>query len=176
MTPLRARYSRIERLVEGILLAAQIRGAPVPVERLARNAGVEIRKGDLGNVSGLLVRLGHAATIGVNDKHPRVRQRFTVAHEYAHFVLHDGIGSHFDRDYRVNFRSAESTQATNVEEIEANYFAACLLMPKTFLDSDDAISYLDSDEGVAELAKRYNVSRHAMSLRLGNLYRDHLPY
>lgn len=176
MTPMRARYGKIERLVDGILKSAGIGEAPVPVEKLVRNAGVEIRKGDLGEVSGLLVRSGHGATIGVNEKHSRGRKRFTIAHEYAHFALHDGIASHFDKDYRLNFRSAESAQATNVVEIEANYFAACLLMPKMFLDKDDAVSSLDSDEGVAALARKYDVSRHAMSLRLSNLYRAHLPY
>lgn len=176
MKPLRRRYAKIERLVDSILAAAKIDEPPVPVERIVRSIGVAVRRGALGEVSGLLVRVGSSATIGVNVAHAKVRQRFTIAHEYGHFVLHDGMASHFDNDFRINFRSVESSQATNVEEIEANYFAACLLMPKSFLDRDDALSCLDDDDGVAALAKKYNVSRHAMSLRLGNAYKNHLPF
>jgi Zn-dependent peptidase ImmA (M78 family) len=131
---------------------------------------VNLKFGDLGEVSGLLVRTRNSATIGVNDRHATTRQRFTIAHEFAHFLLHAGISAHYDRDYRVNYRSAESSQATNIEEIEANFFAASILMPKKFLDADEAVLALDNDMEVHRLAERYDVSRHAMSLRLANLY------
>jgi len=122
------------------------------------------------------VRSDSIATIGANINHPPVRQRFTIAHELGHYLLHLGLSSHFDRDYRVNYRSAESSEATNVEEIEANFFAASLLMPRQFLEVDDAVKALDSDASVEKLAKRYAVSRHAMSLRLANVYRVHSPF
>jgi Zn-dependent peptidase ImmA (M78 family) len=149
---------------------------PVSVDRIARKAGVEVKFGELGEVSGLLLRANGNATIGVNVSHAPVRRRFTIAHELGHFLLHDGISSHYDRDYKVNFRSAESSQATNTQEVEANFFAASLLMPRKFLDADDAVDQLDSDIGVARLAERYKVSRHAMSLRLVNLYEKHRPF
>lgn len=170
MRPLRARYSRIERFVETILMEHKIVKPSVPIEKLAKKSQVNLKFGDLGDVSGLLVRTGNSATIGINDQHPPTRQRFTIAHEYAHFLLHAGISAHCDRDYRVNYRSAESSQATNIEEIEANFFAASILMPRTFLDADEAVLALDNDREVYRLAKRYDVSRHAMSLRLVNLY------
>jgi hypothetical protein len=43
-------------------------------------------------------------------------------------------------------------------------------MPRKFLDADEAVLALDNDIEVQRLAKRYDVSRHAMSLRLANLY------
>jgi Zn-dependent peptidase ImmA (M78 family) len=76
----------------------------------------------------------------------------------------------------VNFRSSESSQATNVEEIEANYFAASILMPKHLLDSLSAEEALDNDALLASLAKQFRVSRLAMSLRLANLYQDSTPF
>jgi Zn-dependent peptidase ImmA (M78 family) len=135
-----------------------------------------VKSGDLGEVSGLLARSVAKTTIGVNSTHPRTRQRFTVAHEFAHFILHDGITSHVDREYRVNFRSAESSQGTDIEEIEANFFAATILMPREFLDRDEARRALDSDELVQELAAKYKVSGHAMSLRLANVYKFERPF
>lgn len=176
MTPLRARYVKIERLVASLLEEHHIIKPAVPIEKLVKKSGIAVKYGKLDDVSGLLVREGDAATIGVNVDHPEVRQRFTIAHEFGHYLLHAGISAHFDRDYRVNYRSAESSQATDVEEIEANFFAASILMPKPFLDDDDAVMALDSDSEVARFAIRYNVSRHAMSLRLANVYGKHRPF
>jgi Zn-dependent peptidase ImmA (M78 family) len=176
MKPLRARYAKIERLVDSLLEEHHISRPAVPIEKLVKKLGIDVKEGDLGDVSGLLVRTGVRATIGVNSKHLEVRRRFTIAHEFAHYMLHTGISAHYDRDYRVNYRSAESSEATNVEEIEANFFAASILMPKPFLDRDDALQALDSDREVAKLATRYNVSRHAMSLRLANVYKAYSPF
>src|SRR5688572_20279528 len=103
MTPLRARYSKIERLVASLLTQFEIVEAPVPIERLVKKSGIGIKYGDLGDVSGLLVRDSAHTTIGVNSNHPKMRQRFTIAHEFGHCLLHTGISSHYDRDYRVNY-------------------------------------------------------------------------
>lgn len=176
MKPLRIRYARIERVVSKLLESFRVTEPPVPIDRIVRGSGVVVQSGDLGEVSGLLARSADKTTIGVNSKHPRTRQRFTVAHEFGHLILHDGMVSHFDKEYRVNFRSAESSQGTNVEEMEANYFAATILMPKEFLDRDEASRALDSDELVQELAARYKVSGHAMSLRLAKLYNRERPF
>jgi len=176
MRPLRARYLRIERFVDQLLQGHGVIKAPVPVEKIAKKAGVKLQYGDLGEVSGLLVRSDDSAIIGINLNHPPARKRFTIAHELGHYFLHEGISAHYDRDYKLNYRSAESSQATNVEEIEANFFAASLLMPREFLAADKAIDHLDNDAGVARLAERYKVSRHALSLRLVNLYEEHRPF
>lgn len=176
MNLLRARYSKITKMVDMLLDQTSSIGPPVRVERIVRDFGVEVREGALGDVSGLLVRSGNSAIIGVNSSQHRVRRRFTIAHEFGHFLLHEGISHHVDHSYRVNFRSEESSMATNVEEIEANFFAACLLMPKKFLDMDRAVEALDSDSMVRQLAKNYDVSQHAMSLRLANLYEHYTPF
>lgn len=176
MTPRRARYAKIERMVESLLRQSGELAPPVHIERIVRRCGLEIRSGDLKDVSGLIVRSAGTAIIGVNSTQSRVRQRFTIAHEFGHYLLHEGLTHHVDKDYRVNFRSDESSRATNVDEIEANFFAASILMPREFLDRDNAIDAIDSDVRVAELAKLYDVSRHAMSLRLVNIYEIYTPF
>jgi Zn-dependent peptidase ImmA (M78 family) len=172
----RARYSKIETMVDGLLDQHHQSGPPVRIEKIAKELGVEIRAGDLGDVSGLLVRSGEGAIIGVNSTQGRQRQRFTIAHELGHFLLHEGLINHVDRNYRINYRSAESSMATNVDEIEANFFAASILMPKQFLNNLDAVEALDDDAQVQELARLFDVSRHAMSLRLANLYEQYAPF
>jgi len=173
---LRARYSKIEGMTELLLTQHRQVRPPVRVENIVRGLGLEVRAGDLKDVSGLLVRTGDTAVIGVNSTQSRVRQRFTIAHELGHFLLHEGIQHHVDHNYRVNFRSEVSSSATSVDEIEANFFAASLLMPRHFLDAVNAVDAMDDDARVAELARAFDVSRHAMSLRLVNVYQHHSPY
>ena len=91
-------------------------------------------------------------------------------------MLHEGVTSHSDKDFRVNYRDDVSSQASNVEEMEANYFAASLLMPKLFLDRLNAENAVDSNERVTALAKTFRVSPHAMSLRLTNVYERYRPF
>lgn len=176
MTFRRARYSKIDAMVSRLLAQHDQTRPPVRIERIARELCVELRSGDLGDVSGVLVRQGESAIIGTNSTQSAQRQRFTIAHELGHFLLHEGITNHVDRSYRVNYRSAESSEATNVEEIEANYFAASILMPKHMLDALNAEEALDNDSMVGDLAKQFHVSRLAMSLRLANLYEEATPF
>lgn len=176
MTFRRARYSKIDAMVLALLAQHEQTQPPVRIERIAKELGLELRSGDLDDVSGVLVRQGNSAIIATNSTQSVQRQRFTIAHELGHFLLHEGITNHVDRSYRVNFRSAESSQATNVEEIEANYFAASILMPKPMLDERSAEEALDNDTMVADLAREFRVSRLAMSLRLANLYEEAIPF
>jgi Zn-dependent peptidase ImmA (M78 family) len=176
MTFRRARYSKIDAMVLALLAQHEQTQPPVRIERIAKSLGLELRSGDLDDVSGVLVRKGSSAIIATNSTQNVQRQRFTIAHELGHFLLHEGIINHVDRSFRVNFRSAESSQATNVEEIEANHFAAAILMPKHMLDARSADEALDNDAMVADLARDFRVSRLAMSLRLANLYEESIPF
>ena len=74
-------------------------------------------------------------------------------------------------NFRINLRSPESSTAEDIEEIEANAFAASLLMPEDFLKEDLANFVLDIDDPqqVQRLARRYEVSAQAMTIRLMNL-------
>jgi len=107
----------------------------------------------------------------VNQSQAQSRQRFTIAHELGHALLHEGEELHVDKDFRINFRDVVSSLATNVEEIESNTFAAWLLMPSRLLIRQIRSEHLDIDDGeeVEKLAGRYQVSAQAMTYRLANL-------
>ena len=75
------------------------------------------------DVSGMLVRDNESIVIGVNESHSPSRQRFTIAHELGHLVMHRGRPLVVD-SARVNMRDSRSSMATDLEEIEANSFAA----------------------------------------------------
>lgn len=150
---------------------------PIPVERIALHLGLEVERAALGdNVSGLLVVQDGRGMIGVSANQPLVRQRFTIAHEIGHFVLHKDvmpvfIDTQFLRPILAAFRNAASSTGEDAREREANAFAAALLMPAEMVHRAIATLGVDiaDEEAIEELAKRFNVSRQAMTFRLANL-------
>jgi Zn-dependent peptidase ImmA (M78 family) len=145
---------------------------PVDLEAIAHTLGVEIRPYDLKpDVSGILYRDGDRRVVVVNQGHTRERQRFTIAHELGHLLLHKGQPVHVDEGFRVNLRDRRSATAEDVEEIEANAFAADLLMPAKWLRIDIEQEFIDlaDDTAMRMLAARYGVSPQAMAYRLATL-------
>jgi Zn-dependent peptidase ImmA (M78 family) len=159
-----------------LLAKARLTEPPVPVEQLARAAGAVIsyQPFDAEDISGLLYRAaGSTPVIGVNSTNPKVRQRFTIAHELGHLTLHQGHDLILERLVRLNFRDATSSTASDSEEIEANTFAAELLMPEDLLRRSLTVLLqgrpLGDLEVVRRLARRFEVSRPAMEYRLTSL-------
>lgn len=164
-----------EKTARQLLEQHGITKAPIPVEDVAQRAGTQVRyrKFD-GSISGLLLRTDEGTVVGVHAQHARTRQRFTIAHELGHYLLHDGrpaIVEHLHRSARVNFRDGTSALATDREEIEANQFAAALLMPADIVDEEFAqlLGRHSEERIVALLARRFEVSTQAMRFRLMNL-------
>ena len=128
------------------------------------------------DLSGFLFRDAKTkkAIIGVNATHHRNRQRFTIAHELGHYLLHAGEPVHVDKAnvaYRINRRDEQSASGQDDSEREANLFAAELLMPARFLEKDVAAKGIDllDDTAVNELANKYGVSAQALTFRLMNI-------
>lgn len=145
--------------------------SPVPAEVIARGLGAQITyEAFEGEISGMLLRDQETLVIGVNSRHAPTRQRFTVAHEIGHILIHEGRPVFIDRFVRVNFRDGES----GPEEIEANAFAAELLMPHTLIYAAADRVLLRHPEYTPEelvrvLARQFEVSPAAMQYRLINL-------
>lgn len=161
----------VERIAEQILEKAGVNTAPVPVEQVASRLDIKIQRADLGeDCSGVLVRNGNRAIIGVNKRHHSNRQRFSIAHEIAHFVLHRG-DTYVDTRYRVHFRDLESGSGTKREEMEANAFAAALLMPAAWVKDafEEQTFDLAEDDVLKMLAEKFEVSTQAMTYRLMKL-------
>ena len=80
-------------------------------------------------------------------------------------------GIHVDRSFPARRRNERSAQAIDPDEIEANAFAAELLMPATMLEDDLLELSLDyeDDELFKRLADNYLVSLQAIIFRLTNL-------
>ncbi len=168
-----ARFSLARRKARDLLRMAKVRRAPIPVEQLARLVRARIHYEPFdGQVSGMVHRkTDGVATIGVNSAHSISRQRFTIAHELGHLVLHEDERLHVDEKAPIGFRNEESSLATKDAEIEANQFAAELLMPAELLAKEIASlpENMEAEDAVHELADRFQVSEQAMTLRLSRL-------
>jgi Zn-dependent peptidase ImmA (M78 family) len=147
---------------------------PVPVEHIAVSHNIQVvRSAGEWSESGFLLRDEQRVIIGVNSRNAPKRQRFTIAHELGHWLLHKGKPLIVDQSVMINKRDDVSSQATDLEEIEANQFAAELLMPQRFI-ADAASHHLETgiasrEELIAALARDFDVSNDAMGWRLINL-------
>jgi Zn-dependent peptidase ImmA (M78 family) len=166
------RRKHIRNLVEQLLEAHGIEVAPVPIEEVAPSLGIRVQYEPAEDeLSGFLLRdlSRQKAIIGVNDRHSKNRQRFTIAHELGHYLLHEQEKLHVDRRFQIQLRDGNSSKGESEEEKEANLFAAELLMPVNFIRQDLAeVEGLDleDDATVSALAEKYGVSTQAMTFRL----------
>ena len=175
---MRIRRKLIRQKVAELLQNASVAAPPVPVDRIAKQLSLEVRLApDQEGMSGFLFTdpVTGKVVIGVNNGHHPNRRRFTIAHEIGHFLLHGSEEVHVDKttNFQITLRSERSGAGEEPVEIEANSFAAELLMPQHLMERDfakkkQALDFGD-DSVIQDLAKRYKVSVSAMIFRLANL-------
>jgi len=165
------KVSEIRQKAQKVLSDNAVTNAPVDVYKLIENEGISILDEKMeDDHSGFLLAEEGKATIGINTSHHSKRKRFTAAHELGHYFLHaqgkDGL--FIDKKEKAFKRSTVSSTGEDAVEIEANRFAAEILMPKIFIEEivgDDEIT----DLYIIDLAIQFQVSEQAMTLRLVNL-------
>ncbi|MBL4732584.1 MAG: ImmA/IrrE family metallo-endopeptidase [Rhizobiaceae bacterium] len=158
-------WSRIEaterRIVESYLV-----DVPIKLGAVARELGISVKLSTLNpGESGMISREGGAYVIKINRYESRERQRFTLAHEIAHFLLHRDIIDASENGIvdNVLYRSGASEQV----EYEANRLAADLVMPKNLITPRlHQIGMPISEEVIEYLANTFQVSKAAMEIRL----------
>lgn len=163
----------INAKVNSILNTLPDRKLPIKIEEIAKSRGLKVVPYPLGDdVSGLLSIEDGLGTIGYNQTEPKVRRRFTIAHELGHYELHRDK-SHLFVDKQFIYRSENSgNNPINISmEQEANYFASAILIPSDLLRIEIKNVDLDlgSEEAIKELAKKFEVSTTAMSVRISSL-------
>lgn len=145
---------REKEKAESIISKLNISSPPIPIEKVAELFSLKVINYSKfpNSVSGAIIKKEGFNVIGVNSNHPRVRQRFSIAHELGHYIMgHDN----------TEFIDETFDKPTNKEQ-EANKFAAEILMPKSILKKDIG----EKEYDIPSLAKRYEVSEQAMSIRL----------
>lgn len=143
---------------------------PVKLGNIARELGVSIRVASMPTGTSGQIKLEDGLyVVRVNRNEARERQRFTIAHELAHFLLHrtiidtsvDGITDN------VLYRSGAPEQI----EFEANRLAADIVMPMALIRKDlrERFGGIVTAATIESLANRFEVSKAAMEIRLSTL-------
>lgn len=141
--------------------AKNIQTNPLDIVALLESLGITVRYEPLENgISGMLKK--NPATnkwiIYVNSLHHPHRQRFTLAHELAHYCRHTPIDDEFV-DW-IFFRGSKFSSM----ETEANRFAAELLMP-----ANEFRNQIMMSPKVEDIAKHFQVSSAAVMYRAQEL-------
>jgi hypothetical protein len=147
-----------------ILKRCKIKEAPVSLRVIishlqqAYDLDVHLCAGFTDKFSGMLVTVetketgGEHNEIHINSEHHWRRRRFTIAHEIGHLYMNttcsDGTENLFDG--KTTF------------ELEADAFAAELLMPLSFLNKD----LKTGGVSIPDLAWKYIVSQEAMGWKV----------
>lgn len=148
------------------ILARHICSYPVKLGKIASEFGVVVKISNLRmGISGQISKENDRYIIRVSRYESRERQRFTIAHEIAHFLLHRDIIDSSTSGIRDNilYRSGQP----QLIEYEANLLAADIIMPSAKIKErlSDTVDDID-DEVIASLAEEFQVSRGSMDVRL----------
>lgn len=141
-----------KKLARKLIKDSKIKEPPVLLRNIFPSVGLNIKviSKDLGGDDGFCVQ---DKIIGYNSLNSEHRNRFTVAHELGHILL--GHNTTDGQRFKINFYSKDPN------EVNANTFAAELLVPATMLKKEKL-----GEMAVTDIAKKYNVSDDMMFWRL----------
>jgi Zn-dependent peptidase ImmA (M78 family) len=148
------------------LLDKYLRDIPVKLGAIAKDLGIDVKLSSLPlNISGQISKTATGYEIKINRHESRQRQRFTLAHELAHFLIHrdiiDRLGGTLSDN--VLYRSG----APENIEYEANRLASQIVMPEQALrDAYSKYGENISESMVELLAEQFGVSKAAMEIRM----------
>lgn len=138
---------------------------PVRLGALAGALGVKVLRSTLPRgISGQIGQEDGEFVIRVNRHEAKHRQRFTLAHELAHYLLHkEKIIADGGWSENVLLRSGQPAQV----EFEANRLASDLVIPSALLAAakKDYTGPI-TDEVIQDLARRFGVSATAIEIKL----------
>lgn len=148
---------------EAAVVNRYLQQVPVDLDGMAAELGLAVERSPMPpGIAGKLIR-DDAASAGyrivINSQDAARRQRFTFAHELAHFMLHRDLV-----DEVVDNALYRSPNLGDDMERQADRFAAQLLLPA----QEVRRAYRD-DKALARLAERFNVSDAALRIRLREL-------
>jgi len=150
---------RAELQANRLLSMHGVSRGPVPIEIITELPRLRVEESYDLPASGSAHWDGGSWVLTVNAAEFSLRQRFSVMHEFKH-VLDHPTRHLIHGDRRAGLASER------VSEKVADYFAACVLMPKAWVKT---AFYNERVQSVEALADLFHVSPMAMSFRLSQL-------
>lgn len=152
------KLSPAERLLWGYGVTAP---SHIDLEGIANDNGAEIKFRRLGGCEARLVARGDRAIISVDSGSNDGRQRFSLAHELAHWICDRKTGSFMCAKEDIGPQNAEAKSV----EAHANGYASQLILPTYLVDP-----WMQGRKIVLDvaslLAKDFNASLTAASIKL----------
>ena len=155
-----APYWAASLAAENVVRKHDITTLPVDPVALARSLGIEVRAKltHIQGVSGMLLRSGNRFGIAYATHIDNIGfQKFSVAHELGHYFLPGHIDAVF-ADGDIHESHAGFTSGARYE-MEADHFAASLLMPRLLFTE----AMRTSGEGLTAMEKLANLCRTSLT-------------
>jgi Zn-dependent peptidase ImmA (M78 family) len=167
-----ARLKRAQLQAEQVIRDEEIKSLAVDVMEIAEKRGILVqgKPPTATGVSGMLVRAGdefgilyatHISSIGF--------QRFSIAHELGHYFLEGHIDHVLPKD--GTHVSEAGFTSSDPFELEADYFAASLLMPSALFQAELRKAN-DGLEAIETLSDKCITSLTATAIRYSELTRS----
>jgi len=145
-----SRKKHIESEAEKTWKESGEKKVPVVLNDIVSALQIPVKSVDIEDTEGFVMNhRGREPYIVYNKNHPRNRQRFTVAHEIGHIVLHSADSA-----------NKEDQPSQNEQEREANAFANALLVPREHLKK----FLKNKDKSLTDICKKYEVSREVATI------------
>jgi Zn-dependent peptidase ImmA (M78 family) len=152
------RQEEIDQAIEDILQKTSSVRGNVDLISLSKELGLAVKYAPFldaaKGVSGV-IKYSDPPTIYIKKSLNMERQRFTLAHEIGHYVLHKKEGV----DFRVD--NLDYSEEDTIQETEANYFAGVLLLPRNIL-----LKAKENGLSKGAIAKIFGVSETVVDVRL----------
>ena len=165
--------SSVEEIAENSLHQHGLYSIPVDPVVLASELGIRVNNAKFSepSLAAMLAKRGSNIWILLDESGSPSRKRFSIAHELGHHFLHlESDGEIVDRNadlFRVSEYATSEITPERRREIEANQFAAALLMPERLVRQ-----VWPDYSSVSEMAKLFQVSEESMGYRIASLGLD----
>ena len=165
--------SSIEESAEITLHQHGLYSIPVDPVVLANRLGIKVNNAKFSepSLAAMLAKRGSSVWILLDESGSPARKRFSIAHELGHHFLHlESDGEIVDRNadlFRISEYATSEITPERRREIEANQFAAALLMPEQLVRE-----VWPDYSSVSEMAKLFQVSEESMGYRVASLGLD----
>lgn len=167
-----ADFASPERIAGEIIHKISDLPIPVPIEELSEMLDIiSIEEMTTEGFEGGLLTDSEKSTgyILVNENSPMQRRRFTIGHELGHFLcpLHKPPtkGEFYCTAESMQLTSARKGDQVASMEVEANRFAASILMPLPHFKKDLRLQNGANIDQIIALARRYETSKEATARR-----------
>ena len=141
---------------------------PIDVFSIAKKLNIKVLIDDIGEVAEGILYKGENNIIVLNSNLKNVqRRKFTLAILIGHSIIPWHVQLQYSR------KKGSTLLTDNIQDVEANRFAAALIMPKSQLERD-FIKNSPTWESIKELAQnKYDVSAFALANSLVDLSKEH---